>query len=122
MVTSFAAKIRCLLLATAISLVLVPYVHAEATHTGVFNFSGAGSPLVIYQNQTGDIHSVFVTVCVNSGGPVNVVGPFATFGIGLGVCRSSSVELNPNTAIGLNISGAVTTTGTYQVSTIVGPK
>ena len=45
---SFCARASCLFLATAMFLVLGRYtVHAEATHSGEFNFSGPGSTIFI---------------------------------------------------------------------------
>jgi hypothetical protein len=115
---SFRATASFLFLAIAILLVLGRYiVHAGATHSGEFNFSGPGSTIFIYQNQTRDTQSVFVTVCVNAGGAVNVVGPFSTFAVGSGGCRGSSVELEPLSTIGVTIPTAVAATGTYQLST-----
>ena len=115
---SFCARASCLFLATAMFLVLGRYtVHAEATHSGEFNFSGPGSTIFIYQNQTRDTQLVFVTVCVSAGGAVNVVGPFSTFAVGSGGCRGSSVELDPLSSIGVTIPTPVAATGTYQLST-----
>jgi hypothetical protein len=115
---SFGTKTSCLLIGTALFLVLACHtVHAEATHSGEFNFSGPGSTVFIYQNQTNDAQSVFVTVCVSAGGPVNVIGPFSTFAVGLGGCRGSTIDLETQAAVGVNIPTAVTATGTYQLST-----
>ena len=115
---SFRARASCLFLATAILLVLGCYtVHAEATHSGEFNFSGPGSTVFIYQNQTRNTQLVFVTVCVSAGGAVNVVGPFSTFAVGLGGCRGSSVDLDPLASIGVTVPTPVAARGTYQLST-----
>ena len=114
---SFRARASRLFLATAILLMLGRYaVHAEATHSGDFNFAGPGSTVFIYQNQTRDTQLVFVTVCV-SAGAVNVVGPFPAFAVGSGGCRDSSVELDPLRSIGITIPTPVAATGTYQLST-----
>jgi hypothetical protein len=117
---SRGTKLSGLLVVMVIFLLLSPHaLHAQATHTGAFNSLGANTSLLIYQNQTGVTHPVFVTVCVNGGGPVNVVGPFSPFTVATSGCRTSSVELSPNNAIGLNLTVAGTATGTYQVSTPV---
>jgi hypothetical protein len=114
---SFRSRASRLFLATAILLVLGRYaVHAEATHSGEFNFAGPDSTVFIYQNQTKDTQLVFVTVCV-SAGAVNVVGPFPVFAVGSGGCRGSSAELDPLRSIGVTIPTAVAATGTYQLST-----
>jgi hypothetical protein len=115
---SFRARASCLFLAAAIFLVLGRYtVNAEATHSGEFNFSGPGSTIFIYQNQTRDTQLMFVTVCVSAGGAVSVVGPFSTFAVGSGGCRGSSVELDALASIGITIPTPVAPRGTYQLST-----
>jgi hypothetical protein len=109
-----------LLFILSILLTLRPLTaRADATHSGQFNITSVGT-LFIYANQSSEVVTVFVTVCLASG-PASVqvaVASGSPFAVGTAGCRGATAEIGPNSGIGIINQTATAAVGTYQISIV----